>query len=141
MDVDLERFRRAQAATYEAALGELGRGRKEGHWIWWVLPQLRGLGHSPNSEYYGISGLAEARAYAADAVLGARLRETLRALLAHRDRGARAVLGADEVKLRSCATLFRLAVPSETLFGEVLDALCDGQDDPLTLRLLGDDEG
>jgi uncharacterized protein (DUF1810 family) len=139
---DLERFRRAQAGAYDGALAELRAGRKRGHWIWFVFPQLRGLGSSEMSRRYGIGSLAEARAYLADAVLGARLRACCEALLAlGEDAEIGAVLGGiDALKLRSSMTLFALADPSEPLFDQVLRRWYDGERDDATVRLLGPTE-
>ncbi len=136
---DLQRFRTAQdrGGTFVGALGELRAGRKQTHWIWFVFPQLAGLGHSPTSRRFAIASLAEARAYLDDPVLGPRLREAARALLAHADRPAAAVLGElDAAKLRSSMTLFRRAAPGEAVFARVLDAFFQGQPDPATDHLL-----
>src|SRR5580704_2338938 len=106
---DLERFVAAQDAggTYETALAELRRGRKTGHWIWFVFPQIAGLGSSPTSRRYAIASLDEARAYVVDPVLGARLRECAAAMLAHTGETANTILGGiDALKLRSSMTLF-----------------------------------
>lgn len=136
---DLERFRSAQAGAYDQALQELRAGRKRGHWIWFVFPQLRGLGRSEMSHRYGIGSLAEARAYLADATLGPRLRECCEALLAldedASDIGA-VMGGIDALKLRSSMALFALADPSEPLFDEVLRRWYDGERDEATVRLL-----
>ena len=137
--MDLQRFVDAQenGGTYDAALVELRQGRKRTHWMWFVFPQVAGLGGSPEARLYGISGLAEARAYLAHPVLGARLRECARALTALPDRDAAAVLGTtDAMKLRSSMTLFALADPAEPLFPAVLDQYFGGQPDPLTTRKL-----
>jgi len=135
---DLQRFLDAQAGgTYEGALAELRAGRKRGHWIWFVLPQLRGLGLSPTSQHYGITGLDEARAFAAHPVLGPRLRECSAALLALDETHPVRVLGSvDAVKLRSCATLFEAAAPEEPVFTAVLERWFDGERDPATLDRL-----
>ena len=135
-DEGLERFVIAQAATYDDALAELRGGRKVGHWIWWILPQLRGLGTSETSWRFGLAGIEEARAYLAHSVLGPRLREALEAVLGHADRGPTSVLGADAVKLRSCATLFSLAAPSDPLFRRVLKELFADEADPRTTELV-----
>lgn len=135
---ELERFRSAQAGMYDQALQELRAGRKRGHWIWFMFPQLRGLGRSEMSHRYGISSLAEARAYLADATLGARLRECCEALLAldqNADIGA-VMGGIDALKLRSSMTLFALADPSEPLFERVLARWYGDQRDDATVRLL-----
>lgn len=134
----LERFVRAQQGQYVQALSELRAGRKQTHWIWYVLPQLRELGQSPMAREYGLADLAEAARYFAHPVLGPRLVECIDALLAHADRGARDILGdVDAMKFRSCLTLFALAVPQERVFSRALDAFYEGSPDRQTLRLLG----
>lgn len=135
---DLQRFVDAQAGgTYEAALAELRAGRKRGHWIWFVLPQLRGLGLSPTSQHYGISGLAEARAYLAHPVLGARLRQCFEVLAALEETDPVRVLGGvDAVKVRSSATLFAAAAPDEPAFPAVLDRWYGGHPDEATTARL-----
>jgi uncharacterized protein (DUF1810 family) len=138
---ELERFRSAQDAadTYEHALAELRVGRKRSHWMWFVFPQLAGLGQSETSRRYAISSLGEARDYLADAVLGARLRECAGALLEHEDLGAERILGAiDAVKLRSSMTLFARADPGEPLFTLVLERFYGGEEDAATVALLGE---
>jgi uncharacterized protein (DUF1810 family) len=136
---DLDRFLAAQLGTYDSALAELHRGQKTGHWIWFVFPQLDGLGRSEMSHRYGIVSLAEAQAYAAHPVLGARLRECAAALLAARSTSADDVLGSiDAMKVRSSMTLFRRAAPAEPVFGRVLDRFYDGRADPATEAMLGD---
>ena len=132
---DLRRFVDAQTSTYDDALKELRGGHKVGHWIWWVLPQLRGLGTSANSDFYGVADLDEAKAYLAHPLLGPRLRAALTAILEHVSLGADAVLGPDAFKLRSCLTLFHLAAPEETLFTSALDALFAGEQDERTRQL------
>jgi uncharacterized protein (DUF1810 family) len=139
MPDDLDRFLAAQQATYAGALAELRRERKTGHWIWFVFPQLDGLGRSEMSHRYGIVSLAEAQAYAAHPVLGARLRECAAALLAARATSADHILGSiDAMKVRSSMTLFRRAAPDEPVFGQVLDRFYDGRPDPATEAMLGD---
>jgi uncharacterized protein (DUF1810 family) len=138
---ELERFVAAQNAdgTFERALGELRAGRKTSHWIWFIFPQLAGLGHSTTSRAYAIGSLAEAEAYARDPLLGARLAECARALLEHggSGNGAEQILGAiDAVKLRSSMTLFARAAPEQRLFGEVLEKYFGGVADPATDALL-----
>lgn len=135
---NLARFVEAQdgGAGYARALGELREGRKATHWIWWVFPQLVGLGASGTSTYYGVSGLAEARAYLAHPVLGARLREATGAVLAHAALGARAVFGGDDIKFRSSLTLFARADPDDEIFRNAIATFFDGEADPLTDRLL-----
>ncbi len=141
----LSRFLEAQDAngSFERALAELRRGRKTTHWMWWVLPQLRGLGRSEASWRYGIVDLGEARAYADHEVLGRRLRDAVRALLASTVTSPEAILGTDAMKARSCLTLFERAVPDDPLFARALEQLF-GTPDPATLRLLrsrNDDQG
>lgn len=133
----LERFVAAQAGgVYERALSELRAGRKRTHWMWFVFPQLAGLGQSPTSRLYAISSLDEARAYLAHPTLGPRLIECAEALLALLDRDAEAVLGpVDAMKLRSSMTLFA-ATSDNSLFQQVLDAYFRGIPDDRTLRLL-----
>ena len=136
---DLRRFVEAQdaGATYDAALRELRAGRKTGHWMWFVLPQLAGLGRSATARRYALSGPDEARAYLAHPVLGPRLRECARALTGLGSADPVAVLGpVDAQKLRSSMTLFALVAPDEPVFAEVLDRCFDGDRDPLTCDLL-----
>jgi uncharacterized protein (DUF1810 family) len=136
---DLQRFIAAQdaAGTYERALSELRAGHKRSHWIWFVFPQVAGLGNSPNARTYAISSLAEAKAYAADPLLGPRLLECARALLAIEGKSAPEILGEiDAIKLCSSMTLFAAAAPGEPLFGEVLDRYFDGAADAATERRL-----
>src|ERR687890_544601 len=118
---DLDRFVEAQAAPYAGALAELRRGRKQSHWMWFVFPQVAGLGSSAMSQHYAIGSLEEARAYLDHPVLGPRLVESAQAVLSHPDRSAREIMGSpDDAKLRSSMTLFALA-GSEPLFQQVLD--------------------
>ena len=134
---DLDRFLTAQDGVHERALDELHAGRKTSHWMWFVFPQVAGLGSSSMAQRYAIGSLAEARAYLDHPVLGPRLLECARALLAHRDRSARQVMGSpDDVKLRSSMTLFAAATDVEPVFGQVLDAFFDGEPDPRTVDLL-----
>ena len=137
---DLQRFVAAQneGGTYERALAELRVGRKTSHWMWFVFPQLSGLGSSVMARTYAIGSLAEAEAYLDHPVLGPRLRECAGALGAHGDRPAPEILGEiDAVKLRSSMTLFCRAAPGEPLFPRLLDLFYDGRPDPETERLLG----
>ena len=134
---DLERFVLAQGGVYDGVLDELRRGRKVGHWIWFIFPQVAGLGYSAMSQQYAISSLHEARAYLAHPVLGARLRECAEVVLATKGRTALEIFGPiDAVKLRSSMTLFRRADPRIAEFGDVLDAFFDGVPDPATEELL-----
>ncbi|WP_313072827.1 DUF1810 domain-containing protein [Melaminivora sp.] len=133
----LERFLQAQQRDYDQALAELRAGAKRTHWIWYVLPQLRGLGRSHMAWHYGLADGAEAAAYAAHPVLGARLRECVRALLGHPGRSPGQMLGAvDALKLRSCLTLFAQVAPEDPLFAQALNALYGGVPDEATLALL-----
>ena len=138
MAFDLDRFVLAQAGTYEGALRELRDGRKTGHWIWFIFPQVSGLGRSDVSRYYAISSLEEARAYLAHPVLGPRLRESAAALLSVPGRSAEQILGGiDAMKVRSSMTLFHRAAPDEPLFRQVLDRFYGGVEDELTNEQLG----
>lgn len=134
---DLARFERAQAADYAAALAEIRAGAKRSHWIWYVFPQLRGLGASPASHLYGLTGLAEARAYLAHPVLGMRLRECVQALLAVPGGDAARVLGpVDAMKLHASLTLFQAAAPQEPLWAEAQARYFAGAAEPRTLAML-----
>ncbi len=134
--MDLERFVREQEIWYRHALAEVRRGKKYGHWMWFIFPQLRGLGRSETSLYYGISGREEAAAYLAHPVLGARLREITGALLALETVDAIGIFGyTDSMKLRSCMTLFD-QVSEEPLFRQVLEKFYGGKPDPVTLSML-----
>jgi uncharacterized protein (DUF1810 family) len=133
---DLERFVQAQAGTYDAALEELRAGAKRSHWMWFIFPQLQGLGTSAMARRYAISGLAEARAYLAHPLLGPRLMACVDALLAHDTLSARDILGTpDDLKLRSSMTLFHVAT-GDPRFQAVLDRYYGGRPDEATLRLL-----
>lgn len=140
---NLERFVRAQAAggAYQQALDELRVGRKRGHWMWFVLPQVAGLGRSAMAQTYAVSGVPEAQAYLAHPVLGPRLRECVEALLDLPSTDAVDVLGGiDAVKLRSSMTLFEAAATEErdaSLFGRVLHQFFGGRRDDATLGILG----
>ncbi|MFI5844268.1 DUF1810 domain-containing protein [Catenuloplanes sp. NPDC051500] len=136
---DLQRFVDAQEDVHDRALAELRAGEKRSHWMWFVFPQLAGLGRSEMAQRYAISSLDEARAYLDHPVLGARLRECTRAVLDAAPRSAEQIFGGiDAVKLRSSMTLFaRAAGPDETLFADVLAAYFDGAADPLTTQKLG----
>ena len=135
---DLQRFRDAQAGVHEGALAELRRGYKTGHWMWFVFPQLAGLGHSETARYYAIGSLAEACAYLADPLLGPRLHACAGALLESRGTSAEAILGpVDALKLRSSMTLFLRAAPGDRVFAQVLGRFYGGVPDAATDRLLG----
>ena len=135
----LKRFTDAQdTGLYGQALAELRQGRKHSHWIWFVFPQIAGLGSSPMAVEYAISTLDEARAYLAHPVLGPRLHEAAQALLASGKTDPEAVLGfIDAMKMRSSMTLFHRASPEDSVFTAVLDAFYAGAEDDLTLSLLG----
>lgn len=136
-EFDLERFLKAQQDDYDRALGELRAGRKRSHWMWYVFPQLRGLGTSHMSHHYGIGSLDEARAYLAHPVLGPRLRECCEAVLATKGTSAHDMFGSpDDLKLRSCATLFGRASPPGSVFERVLARFFGGGEDSATLELL-----
>lgn len=128
----LERFLDGQRFGYEYALNEMKSGRKEGHWIWYVFPQMKGLGYSPNSQFYGISCKEEAKAYLEHPVLGARLREITETLLAIEGKTAEEILSPiDEMKVKSCMTLFDAVCPDE-IFADVLAKYYDSKKDPAT---------
>ena len=134
----LERFVAAQQGEYSIALREIRQGRKRSHWIWYVFPQLKGLGFSQAAQFYGIADLEEAQAYAAHPLLGARLREISQELLKLETNDIRSVMPhPDHLKLCSSMTLFALAVPEEPVFRQVLDKFYLGQMDRLTLNRLG----
>ena len=138
---DLERFVAAQdsGGTYESAIAELRAGRKRSHWMWFVFPQVAGLGQSPTSRRYAISSLEEARAYLEHPVLGPRLLESARTVADLSGRTAAEVFGGiDAMKLRSSMTLFARAAPENPVFARVLDVYFGGCTDPATDRLLAD---
>jgi uncharacterized protein (DUF1810 family) len=139
--VRLERFIDAQAPIYAQALGELRGGQKQSHWIWFIFPQIAGLGRSPMSRAYAIQSLDEARDYLAHPVLGSRLRECCQALMNLRDKSACDIFGSiDAIKLRSCLTLFAEANPKEVLFCNLLEKYFEGDPDEATLEILTDQE-
>ena len=134
---DLLRFVQAQRDTYDGVLDELRRGRKESHWIWFIFPQIAGLGRSATSERFAIGSLDEAGAYLAHPLLGAHLRECARLLLAIKGQTADEILGrTDARKVRSCMTLFHRAAPDEPLFVQVLNGYYGGVADEATDALL-----
>jgi uncharacterized protein (DUF1810 family) len=134
---DLKRFVDAQDRVYDTVVDELRDGRKRSHWMWFVFPQLRGLGSSPTAERYGISSLDEARAYLRHEVLGPRLRECTRLVNQVRGRSAAEIFGSpDDLKLRSSMTLFARAADDNGDFLALLDKYYGGQQDQLTLKLL-----
>ena len=139
MDIcSLNRFLEAQKIMYETALEEIKKGEKESHWIWYIFPQLRGLGYSPKAYTYGIDGLEEAKAYLEHPVLSARLIEITEALLTHRGKDIEDIMGdIDALKLRSSMTLFALISETDSVFHQVLEVFYDSKMDEMTLGLLG----
>lgn len=137
MDItSLNRFLEAQEPMYATALKEIKNGEKESHWIWYIFPQLRGLGYSPNAYTYGINGLEEAKAYLEHPVLSARLIEISTALLSHKGESIEDIMGdIDALKLRSSMTLFALISEDNSVFHQVLDCFYDGNMDELTRKL------
>jgi len=137
MTFDLERFVQAQDPVYPAVLAELGAGRKRTHWMWFVFPQLAGLGRSSTAQRYAIASLAEARAYLAHPVLGPRLRACAQLALRHGDRAPDAIFPyPDDLKFHSSMTLFAVADPDEPAFAACLDRFFAGVRDAATLDLL-----
>ena len=135
LDHSLERFVVAQERMYPRALEEVKNGRKMTHWIWYIFPQLKGLGHSNNSQYYGLDGVEEARAYLAHPILGARLRE-ITAVVLEADKDVEEIFGdIDTIKLRSCMTLFA-EIADDDHFAKVLEKYFEGEKDKKTLQLL-----
>lgn len=135
---DLDRFLTAQAEAYDTALDELRSGRKRSHWIWFIFPQIAGLGRSPTAQHYAIKSLEEAQAYLAHPILGARLHECLKALQLLEPTTAESVFGElDAMKFRSSLTLFAEADPADPIVEGALDRWFGGRKDEETLRLLG----
>lgn len=141
-NMSITRFKEAQErfGEYETALEEIRQGRKRSHWIWYIFPQLKGLGRSYNSEYYGIASLEEAKEYLGDAVLRGRLLEISKALMEHKEEDIHSIMGGiDAQKLRSSMTLFESAAGDDDgckVFGEILDTFFDGKRDGRTLGML-----
>lgn len=136
-DFNLDRFKKAQASDYATSLSEIKNGRKESHWMWYIFPQLKGLGFSSMAEFYGIDGLAEAKAYIADDLLRGRLVEISDALLGVASSDAREVMGyPDDLKLKSCMTLFMVAAPELEVFGKVLEKFFGGEKDLKTVKII-----
>jgi uncharacterized protein (DUF1810 family) len=134
---DLDRFLKAQEDSYDTALDELRSGRKRSHWIWFVFPQLSGLGHSPTSQFYGIKSLDEAAAYLRHPILGGRLHESLKVLQTLEATSADQVFGElDAMKFRSSLTLFAEADPADPIVEAALDRWFGGRKDEKTLQLL-----
>jgi uncharacterized protein (DUF1810 family) len=135
---DLDRFVRAQKADYDRALAEVRGGRKRTHWMWYVFPQLDGLGYSATAKRYGIKGRDEAEAYLRHPVLGPRLVACVEAALLVEGRTAHQIFGdPDDMKLKSCATLFAAVSPPGSVFDQLLAKYYGGERDGQTLRLLG----
>lgn len=133
----LDRFVQAQDPVYATVREELAAGRRRSHWMWFVFPQLRGLGRSPMAHHFGLADLEEATAYWNHPVLGARLRECIDLVLAVPDRPALEIFGhPDDLKFRSCLTLFEAVEPDDFRFDRALARFCDGDRDALTLELL-----
>ena len=135
--MSLERFVEAQESVYPRALAELRAGRKQSHWMWFIFPQVAGLGHSAMAQMYAIQSLQEAQDYLAHALLGARLRECCQAVMAIEGKTAHQIFGSpDDMKFRSCLTLFAQAAPDEPPFRGLLEKYYGGERDPLTLEKL-----
>ncbi|HEX9447498.1 MAG TPA: DUF1810 domain-containing protein [Dongiaceae bacterium] len=133
----LNRFTAAQASVFDRVCAELERGRKTSHWMWFIFPQIAGLGHSEMSQRYAISGLAEAAAYLAHPILGPRLVQCCRLVLAIDNRSAEEILGSiDAVKFRSCLTLFSHAAGADPIFKAALQKYFNGDEDKATLDRL-----
>jgi uncharacterized protein (DUF1810 family) len=134
---DLDRFVRAQSSVYDQALAELQRGQKRTHWMWFIFPQIEGLGHSSTSVHYAIKSLEEARAYLQHPLLGPRLIECAEAVLAVEDRSVSDIFGyPDDLKLGSSMTLFALAAGPQSVFARVLEKCFQGKRDERTIQLL-----
>jgi uncharacterized protein (DUF1810 family) len=142
-EYDLERFVRAQDAgdAYAAALVEIANGKKSSHWIWYVFPQVVGLGVSDTSRHYAVANLDEARAFLAHPVLGRRLREITSLVAQNATKTARDIFSNDDVKFHSCMTLFCIAAPEEAVFREALVLFFDGEPDEMTLAVLSAHDG
>jgi uncharacterized protein (DUF1810 family) len=133
----LERFVDAQGDQFDSVCRELEAGRKSSHWMWYVFPQLRGLGRSPMAHTFAISGAAEARAYLEHPLLGPRLRQSTELVNQVQDRTLRQIFGTpDDLKFRSCMTLFAQVAPDAGVFQMALKKYCGGEGDPATLKLL-----
>ena len=136
MQNGIDRFLEPQKTSYAIALEEVRNGRKVSHWMWYIFPQLRGLGRSNDAWYYGIADLSEANAYWEHPILGQRLREVTQAALALSETDPVKIFGwTDQMKFRSCMTLFA-QVSQDDLFTQALDKFFGGQEDPMTLELL-----
>ena len=139
---DLGRFLQAQEGDYERALAEITSGRKRSHWMWYIFPQFDGLGFSSTSKRYAIKSIDEAKAYLTHPVLGPRLMKCAEAALGVENQTATAIFGSpDDMKLKSCATLFAQVLPPGSVFERIIDKYFLGKSDGNTLRLLGVDQG
>lgn len=138
MSDGIQRFIEAQKRSYDTALEEIKRGKKRSHWMWYIFPQMKGLGHSSTAQYYGIENRKEAEEYLAHPILGSRLLEISKELLKLESNDPRAVMGEpDNWKLKSCMTLFEI-VSNEPVFGQVLDKFFGGKRDKTTVEMLRD---
>ncbi|SHE75277.1 Uncharacterized protein, DUF1810 family [Microbulbifer donghaiensis] len=136
---DLQRFVEAQSHNYDAALAELSAGQKRSHWMWYIFPQFRGLGHSAMAQRYAIKDLEEARAYLDHPVLGPRLKDCCEQLLQVEGRSAHEIMGSpDDIKLRSSMTLFSVVEDGSSVFDRVLNKYYDGQPDSRSLEIIND---
>lgn len=134
---DLQRFVNAQSRVYDTVRLELRQGRKRTHWMWFIFPQIAGLGHSPMARRYAISSLEEAKAYLNHPILGPRLRDCTRLVMVVEGRSAHEILGSpDDMKFRSSLTLFACAAPGDQVFCDALEKYFKGEKDPLTLARL-----
>ena len=137
---DLSRFERAQQDSFKQALAEISSGKKRTHWMWYIFPQIDGLAFSSTAKYYAIKSMAEAKAYLDHPVLGPRLRQCAEEVVRVEGRSAREIFGSpDDLKLRSCATLFACVLPPGSVFDRLLDKYYRGERDRKTLRLLNID--
>ncbi len=137
-EFDAKRFIDAQKNSYDMALAEIKSGRKQSHWMWYIFPQLKGLGKSGTSDFYGLNGIKDAKAYIEDPILGVRLLEISHAVLDHNEKTAEEIFGyIDAKKLKSCMTLFKEAGPELQIFDDVLKQFYNGRPDYRTLHLLG----
>lgn len=138
MNSDISRFTQAHKGSYDNALREIRNGRKESHWMWYIFPQIHGLGKSGISQYYAIQGIDEAKSFLKDSYLGGNLLEICRALLDLQEDNPRVVFGRpDDMKLKSCMTLFAYISEDGSVFHQVLDKYFDGKTDKRTLSILG----
>lgn len=138
MSDGIQRFVEAQKHSYDTALEEIKRGKKRSHWMWYIFPQMKGIGYSSTAQYYGIENRKEAEEYLAHPILGSRLLEISKELLKLESNDPRAVMGdPDNWKLKSCMTLFEI-VSNEPVFGQVLDKFFGGEQDKVTVEMLRD---